>query len=102
LHGRRRESGARGRDCRQIPRYPVLPDRGASDHGSLWHGDVMLDLETEEVLRQSAPHVLGALVRRFGQFDIAEDAVQEALLAAAVQWPDQGMPANPQGWLYAV
>ncbi len=62
----------------------------------------MLDLEAEDLLRQCTPQVLGALVRRYGHFDVAEEAVQEALLAAAVQWPDQGMPANPQGWLYAV
>jgi RNA polymerase sigma factor (sigma-70 family) len=56
----------------------------------------------EDLLRQLTPQVLGALVRRFGHFDTAEDAVQEALLAAATQWPDQGMPANPRGWLITV
>jgi RNA polymerase sigma factor (sigma-70 family) len=45
---------------------------------------------------------LGALVRRYGHFDESEDAVQEALLAAAVQWPDQGVPANPRAWLITV
>jgi RNA polymerase sigma factor (sigma-70 family) len=57
---------------------------------------------TERLLRELAPQVLGALVRRYGHFDRCEDAVQEALLAAAVQWPDQGMPANPRGWLVTV
>jgi predicted RNA polymerase sigma factor len=53
----------------------------------------------EDLLRWLAPQVLGALVRRWGQFDACEDAVQEALLAAAVQWPAEGRPANPYGWL---
>jgi RNA polymerase sigma factor (sigma-70 family) len=42
------------------------------------------------------------LTRRFGDFDTAEDAVQEALLAAAKQWPAEGVPANPRGWLIQV
>ena len=58
--------------------------------------------EVEQVLRASTPQVLGALVRRYGQFDICEDAVQEALLAAAVQWPHEGLPANPRAWLITV
>lgn len=58
--------------------------------------------ELEDLLRQLAPQVLGALVRRFGHFDTAEDAVQEALLAAAVQWPRDGLPDNPKGWLITV
>jgi RNA polymerase sigma factor (sigma-70 family) len=53
----------------------------------------------EDVLRRSAPAVLGVLVRRSGDFEAAEDAVQEALLAAARAWPDEGIPANPTGWL---
>jgi RNA polymerase sigma factor (sigma-70 family) len=56
----------------------------------------------EDLLRELAPQVLGVLVRRHGQFDACEDAVQEALLAAAVQWRDQGVPANPRGWLLTV
>ncbi|GAA4584896.1 sigma factor-like helix-turn-helix DNA-binding protein [Planotetraspora phitsanulokensis] len=56
----------------------------------------------EETLRELTPQVLGALVRRYGHFDASEDAVQEALLAAAVQWPDQGMPDNPRSWLITV
>ncbi|MFJ7589258.1 RNA polymerase sigma factor [Streptomyces sp. NPDC097617] len=55
-----------------------------------------------EDLRRLAPQVLGALVRRYGHFDAAEDAVQEALLAAARQWPEEGRPANPRGWLIRV
>ncbi|MEV6287576.1 DUF6596 domain-containing protein [Kribbella sp. NPDC051770] len=53
-------------------------------------------------MRQLAPRVLGALVRRYGHFDTAEDAVQEALLAAAKQWPVDGLPDNPRGWLVTV
>jgi len=56
----------------------------------------------EDLLRQLAPQVLGALVRRYGHFDACEDAVQEALLAAAVQWPDRGVPERPRGWLITV
>ena len=56
----------------------------------------------EDLLRPLAPQVLGALVRRYGHFDSAEDAVQEALLAAAVQWPAGGLPDNPRGWLITV
>jgi RNA polymerase sigma factor (sigma-70 family) len=56
----------------------------------------------EDLLRQLAPQVLGALVRRYGHFDTAEDAVQEALLAASTQWPAEGIPANPRGWLVTV
>ncbi|GLX04701.1 DUF6596 domain-containing protein [Microbispora sp. NBRC 16548] len=58
--------------------------------------------EAEDLLRGLAPRVLGALVRRYGHFDTAEDAVQEALLAAAVRWPEDGLPDNPLGWLVTV
>ncbi|HEY6415193.1 MAG TPA: sigma factor, partial [Acidimicrobiales bacterium] len=60
------------------------------------------ETSTEDLLRRLAPQVLGALVRRYGHFDACEDAVQEALLAATVQWPDQGRPDNPRGWLITV
>jgi len=53
----------------------------------------------EDLLRELAPQVLGVLARRTGDFDAAEDAVQEALLAAAVHWPRDGVPAEPRGWL---
>jgi RNA polymerase sigma factor (sigma-70 family) len=53
----------------------------------------------EDLLRELAPQVLGVLTRRFGDFDAAEDAVQEALLAAADHWPREGVPAEPRGWL---
>jgi len=56
----------------------------------------------EDLLRRLAPQVLGAVVRRYGHFATAEDAVQEALLAASVQWPADGVPADPRGWLIKV
>jgi RNA polymerase sigma factor (sigma-70 family) len=56
----------------------------------------------EDLLRGLAPQVLGVLARRYGQFDAAEDAVQEALLAAALQWPAEGVPDNPRSWLLTV
>src|ERR1700722_14218740 len=56
----------------------------------------------EDLLRSLAPQVLAALVRRYGHFGLAEDAVQEALLAAATQWPHEGVPGNPRAWLITV
>ncbi|MFD6203630.1 RNA polymerase sigma factor [Streptomyces rubiginosohelvolus] len=58
--------------------------------------------DIEDLLRRHAPQVLGALVRRYGHFDPAEDSVQEALIAAAEQWPRDGIPDNPRGWLIRV
>jgi predicted RNA polymerase sigma factor len=55
-----------------------------------------------DLLRELTPQVLGVLVRRHGQFEGCEDAVQEAVLAAAVQWPAEGVPGNPRGWLVTV
>ena len=62
---------------------------GASRHG-------------EDLLRDLAPQVLAGLVRRYGQFHLCEDATQEALLDAAVQWPARGLPDNPRAWLSTV
>ncbi|MFC0506006.1 RNA polymerase sigma factor [Micromonospora costi] len=56
----------------------------------------------EDLLRDLAPQVLGALVRRYGHFDTAEDATQEALIAAATAWPRDGVPDSPRAWLIAV
>jgi RNA polymerase sigma factor (sigma-70 family) len=56
----------------------------------------------EDLLRELAPQVLGTLVRRYGQFDACEDAVQEALLAAGLQWTEGGVPENPRSWLVTV
>ncbi|MBF6181983.1 RNA polymerase sigma factor [Nocardia otitidiscaviarum] len=61
-----------------------------------------VDPEVEDLLREFAPQVLGILVRRYGDFDSAEDAVQEALLAAALQWPEEGVPEHPRAWLVQV
>ena len=62
----------------------------------------MLDAHSEHLLRELAPQVLGAVVRRFHDFAAAEDALQEALMAAAIQWPQEGVPDNPRGWLIRV
>ncbi|MEE1792167.1 sigma factor-like helix-turn-helix DNA-binding protein [Streptomyces sp. BE308] len=56
----------------------------------------------EDLLRGLTQQVLGTLVRRYGQFEGCEDAVQEAVLAATVQWPAEGVPNNPHGWLVTV
>jgi RNA polymerase sigma factor (sigma-70 family) len=56
----------------------------------------------EDLLRECAPQVLAAVVRRYGDFDTCEDAVQEALLAAARQWPADGIPDQPKNWLITV
>jgi RNA polymerase sigma factor (sigma-70 family) len=61
-----------------------------------------LDPSSEHLLRELAPQVLGAVIRRFHDFAAAEDAVQEALLAALLQWPRDGIPDNPRGWLIQV
>jgi RNA polymerase sigma factor (sigma-70 family) len=59
-------------------------------------------IEVEDLLRRLTPQVLGAVVRRYGHFDLAEDATQEALVAAATQWPRDGLPRNPRAWLITV
>ncbi|GFE83854.1 RNA polymerase sigma24 factor [Steroidobacter agaridevorans] len=61
-----------------------------------------LDVSTEHLLRELAPQVLGAVMRRYRNLNSCEDAVQEALIAAATQWPDEGVPHNPRGWLLQV
>ena len=60
------------------------------------------DQASEHLLRELAPQVLGAVARRFHDFAAAEDAVQEAMIAAFTQWPEQGVPENPRGWLIQV
>ncbi len=57
---------------------------------------------SEHLLRELAPQVLGAIARRFHDFAAAEDAVQEAMIAAFTQWPEEGVPENPRGWLIKV
>ena len=62
----------------------------------------LLDAASERLLRELVPQVLGAVIRRFHDFAAAEDAVQEALVAAFKQWPQEGVPENPRGWLIQV
>ncbi|HWH21059.1 MAG TPA: sigma-70 family RNA polymerase sigma factor, partial [Solirubrobacterales bacterium] len=62
----------------------------------------MVDAGTEDLLRRLTPQVLGAVVRGYGHFDLAEDATQEALLAATTSWPRDGRPDDPKAWLVAV
>src|SRR5437588_4856614 len=64
--------------------------------------DDQYDAPIEHLLRELAPQVLGAVARRFRDFSSAEDAVQEAMIAAFTQWPRQGIPDNPRGWLIQV
>jgi predicted RNA polymerase sigma factor len=61
-----------------------------------------LDAAAVDAVRTAAPRVLGALLRRGGDFAAAEDAVQEALLDALSAWPNSGLPGNPAGWLFQV
>jgi RNA polymerase sigma factor (sigma-70 family) len=63
---------------------------------------VTLDTGIEGLLRDLTPRVLGAVVRRYGNFTDAEDAVQEALLTAATAWPEEGLPEHPSAWLIRV
>ena len=62
----------------------------------------VITAETEDLLRRLAPQVLGAVVRRYGNSDLAEDATQEALVAASLQWPQEALPGNPKAWLITV
>jgi len=55
-----------------------------------------------QLLREVAPQVLGVIVRRYRDFAACEDAVQEAFIAAATQWPHEGMPEHPRAWLIQV
>ncbi|HTS38684.1 MAG TPA: sigma-70 family RNA polymerase sigma factor [Candidatus Solibacter sp.] len=64
--------------------------------------DPQQDIPIEHLLRELSPQVLGAVARRFHDFPLAEDAVQEAMIAAFTQWPQEGVPDNPRGWLIQV
>jgi predicted RNA polymerase sigma factor len=61
--------------------------------------DLSYDGPFEHLLRELAPQVLGAVARRLRDFSSAEDAVQEAMIAAFTQWPQEGVSDNPRGWL---
>ena len=102
LPGRLRQPGAGVRHRLPDPRGRVGHGRGAPGPGPQRLRDVRTGQDVEDLLRDLAPRILGALVRRYGGFDTCEDAVQEALLAAAVQWPRDGVPDNPHGWLITV
>ena len=102
---RHRDRGAGLGRARAGRRAAAAADRGAPGDGRARpERDRVTATATgiEDLLRELAPQVLGALVRRYGDFDAAEDAVQEALLAAATQWPAEGVPDNPRGWLIQV
>src|SRR3954470_4336790 len=60
------------------------------------------EISCESLLRELAPQVLGSVIRRFHDFAAAEDAVQEAMIAATIQWPREGVPESPRGWLIQV
>ena len=96
LPGRLRDARAGDRDRRALAGRPVLGGRGAAaDDRRRGRRCEDSSAGVEDLLRRLAPQVLGALVRRYGQFDACEDAVQEALLAAAVQWPRAGRAGEP-------
>src|SRR4030095_8473389 len=83
-------------------RCPSLSGRGRRPRRPGREGATVTGSDIDALLRRLAPQVLGAVVRRYGHFDTAEDAVQEALLAAATQWPADGAPEHPRGWLITV
>src|SRR6185437_3165968 len=97
----RSDRGTGHRAHRAGRRLLRIPDGGPADHGRT-AADVSTPARIEDLLRECAPPVLAALVRRYGQFDACEDALQEALLAAYRQWPDHGVPDHPRAWLRAV
>jgi predicted RNA polymerase sigma factor len=76
-----------------------MPPRWTATCALVRDGPVRATPEVEGLLRELAPQVLGVIARRFGDFDAAEDAVQEALLAAARHWPREGVPGSPRAWL---
>ncbi len=78
------------------------PVTGRAVAGAIRVSGAVSGLAVESVLRELAPQVLATLVRRYGDFAACEDATQEALLAASVQWPGDGLPDNPAGWLVTV
>ena len=102
LPARLRQPGAGPGDRRGHALRGRRPRRTVAGPARVRGGRVSGPTEVEDLLRAYAPQVLGTLVRRYGTFDTCEDAVQEALIAAARQWPAQGIPDNPRGWLVTV
>src|SRR5438445_7655646 len=84
------------------PRRMRTCGRSRSRGRSLTSRSPLRDRELEDLLRDLTPQVLAALVRRYGHFDLAEDAVQEGLLAAAMQWEADGIAQDPKAWLITV
>ncbi|MGC4942833.1 RNA polymerase sigma factor [Kribbella sp. DT2] len=80
----------------------MSPDERPDEAGPGTRGDATPDGELDAAIRAGAPKALATLVRRYGVFDQCEDAVQEALLAAAAQWRENGVPEQPVGWLISV
>ena len=68
--------------------------RPPRNHGADQH--LTADAGVEDLLRELVPRVLGVLVRRYEDFAVCEDAVQEALVAAAQHWTKEGVPSNPR------
>src|SRR4029078_11405996 len=96
LHDPRlRQPGTGPGDRGSQPVGALLGCRGPATHAR-GRGRVVSDWRD---VRRLVPEVLGTLVRRYGHFDACEDAVQEALVAATAQWPGEGWPENPRGWL---
>ena len=96
---RRRRPGRAGAPSRHGDRSAPGDERPPDDLSVM---PSSLDTRCEHLLRELAPQVLGAVVRRFRDFAAAEDAVQEALIAAASQWPRDGIPDSPRAWLIQV
>ena len=72
----------------------------SSSRATSWsRSNPLPERQIEDLLRELTPQVLGAVTRRYGHFDLAEDAVQEGLVSAAMQWPKEGIPDNPRAWL---
>jgi predicted RNA polymerase sigma factor len=61
-----------------------------------------MNVETQQLLRELSPRVLSSLVRRYRDLGACEDALQEAMIAAARQWPERGVPDDPRAWLTSV
>src|ERR1700722_6235263 len=95
-------SRSRSGRCSALPTRSSESGEPGDGRAVIAEGTAVPAEATEYLLRDLAPQVLGVLVRRYGDFAAAEDAVQEALIAAATSWPAEGQPENPLGWLILV